>query len=142
MPAGVCHSSRTLGPRVPCRRLAAPPAGHAPTGWHPTCQPALSQLGRASPADIVISIPTVSTRHAMLRVADPDSPAPGGVQVRSLCRRARPRVVWQRGIRTRPRGMWQRGMRARPSGVWQSAAFAGGRLPVHCAWGEPSPCEA
>ncbi|KAL4439002.1 hypothetical protein ABPG77_006939 [Micractinium sp. CCAP 211/92] len=44
----------------------------------------LYELGRASPADIVISIPTVSTRHAMLRVADPESPAPGSVQVSDL----------------------------------------------------------
>ncbi|KAL4452604.1 hypothetical protein ABPG75_008266 [Micractinium tetrahymenae] len=44
----------------------------------------LFELGRAAPADIVIGIPTVSTRHAMLRVADTAAPAPGSVQISDL----------------------------------------------------------
>lgn len=51
--------------------------------------PPRTQLGRAAPADIVIGIPTVSTRHAMLRVADTEAPAAGSVQVRSPCWQAR-----------------------------------------------------
>ena len=30
----------------------------------------LRQVGRESPADIVVAVPTVSTRHAMLRLGD------------------------------------------------------------------------
>lgn len=30
----------------------------------------LQQVGRESPADIVVAVPTVSTRHAMLRLGD------------------------------------------------------------------------
>ncbi|PSC74722.1 serine threonine-kinase [Micractinium conductrix] len=44
----------------------------------------LFELGRADPADIIIAIPTVSTRHAMLRVADTEAPAAGSVQVTDL----------------------------------------------------------
>lgn len=44
----------------------------------------LFELGRADPADIIIPIPTISTRHAMLRVADGEQPRAGGVQVTDL----------------------------------------------------------
>lgn len=42
----------------------------------------IPQIGRTSPADIVVPIPTVSTRHAVVRVTDASGAAAGSVQVR------------------------------------------------------------
>ena len=62
------------------RRRRVDPVLHQPAAPLPLhCSPV--QLGRADPADIIIAIPTVSTRHAMLRVADTEAPAAGSVQV-------------------------------------------------------------
>ncbi len=40
-------------------------------------QEGLYELGREQPADIIVPVPTVSTRHAMLRVGAPHVPARG-----------------------------------------------------------------
>lgn len=40
------------------------------------------QIGRTNPADIVVPIPTVSTRHAVVRVTDATGAAAGSVQAR------------------------------------------------------------
>lgn len=34
----------------------------------------LYELGREEPADVIVAVPTVSTRHAMLRVGAPPPP--------------------------------------------------------------------
>lgn len=44
----------------------------------------LFEIGRTSPADIVVPIPTVSTRHAVVRVTDASGAAAGSVQVTDL----------------------------------------------------------
>lgn len=97
------------------------PAPRLDACWAACCHPAPLQLGRASPADIVISIPTVSTRHAMLRVADPESPAPGSVQVQ-LAPLLAMHLHWS--LET-----------------WQCAAACAGSCVLH-AQGDCSPCGA
>ena len=78
---------------LPCTHLNPPPALPPPLATRPP------QIGRTAPADIVVPIPTVSTRHAVVRVVDASGAAAGSVQVRSLLRMgcARPRGGGMRG---------------------------------------------
>lgn len=89
---GLCGSRVQHSARRPAARAAAEP----PALLHPSPAPVAqtrAQIGRAAPADIVVPIPTVSTRHAVVRVIDAASKDAGAVLVGAAGRRGSVRAA-------------------------------------------------